>query len=72
MPSTVVALIPGVRERDLIDQWIRSANQSEIGLLDLVVMDEWIAQLATESESGCPDDDREPTDGRTLHRQFFG
>ena len=72
MPSNVVALIPRAGERDLIDRWIRSENQTEIGLLDLVVLDQWIAQLSPESEPGRPDGDREPENGRTLSRQFFG
>lgn len=72
MPSTVVALIPGAKERDLIDRWIRSADQTEIGLLDLVVLDHCISQVAPESKSGHPDEDREPEVGRALSRQFFG
>ena len=52
MPSTIVAVSHGKRELDLIDQWIRSTGQKEIGLLDLVVLDEWITQTAPEGGSG--------------------
>ena len=55
MPSTSVGMSQGMRERDLLDQWIRSAGQNEIGLLDLVVLDEWISQLAPDGGSGSTD-----------------
>jgi hypothetical protein len=71
MPSTNAAVRQGERERDLLDQWVRSANHNEIGLLDLIVLNEWITQIASEEEPVCPESDREPTDGRTLLRQFF-
>ena len=43
------------REKDLIDRWFGSAGQSEIGLLDLIVLDQWITQLAPDKDSGCPE-----------------
>ena len=52
MPSELTALDQGIRERDLLEQWIRSANRNEIGLLDLVVLDGWIAQHAADGGSG--------------------
>ena len=55
MPSETTALDQGTRERDLLDRWIGSANRNEIGLLDLVVLDGWIAQLAPDGGSGSPE-----------------
>lgn len=71
MPSIIAALKPGAREQNLLDQWVRSADQNDIGLLDLVVLNEWITQGEPEEEPASPDSDREPTDGRTVLRQFF-
>ena len=52
MSIEFTALDQGARERDLLEQWIRSANRNEIGLLDLVVIDGWIAQQAADGGSG--------------------
>ena len=52
MPSKSAAVSQGMLERDLLDQWTGSAGQNEIGLLDLVVLDEWIAQLAPDGGPG--------------------
>jgi len=46
MTSEITAVEQGTQERDLLERWIRSANRNEIGLLDLVVLDGWITQLA--------------------------
>ena len=52
MSPTNTAMSQGTQERDLLDQWIRSAGQNEIGLLDLVVLDEWISQVAADGGPG--------------------
>lgn len=52
MPPKGAKVNQGMLERDLLDQWTRSAGQNEIGLLDLVVLDEWIAQLAPDGVPG--------------------
>lgn len=55
MPSTIVAKSREAQEKKLIEQWTRSASQTELGLLDLVVLDEWIAQLAPDGGPGSPE-----------------
>ena len=52
MPSKNAKVSPWTLERDLLDQWTRSTGQNEIGLLDLVVLDEWITQLAPDGGGG--------------------
>ena len=52
MTTDITALDQRNRERDLLEQWIRSANRNEIGLLDLVVLDGWIAQQSADGGSG--------------------
>ena len=55
MSPEITAVDQGVRERDLLDQWMRSACRNEIGLLDLVVLDQWITQLAADGGSVFPE-----------------
>ena len=55
MPAEITAAVQGKKEQDLVDQWVRSADFNEIGLLDLVVLNEWITQLPAEGGSGCPE-----------------
>jgi hypothetical protein len=52
MTTDITALDQRNRERDLLEQWIRSANPNEIGLLDLVVLDGWIAQQSADGGPG--------------------
>lgn len=52
MTSEINAPDQQSREKQLIDLWINSANRDEIGLLDLAVLDGWIAQLETDGGTG--------------------
>ena len=55
MSSIIDAVKPGTREQELLDQWIRSTNHNEIGLLDLIVLNEWVTQSATDGERASSD-----------------